>query len=68
MDIKLYSFPILSDGLYAIESKVLELNQKYREGHLNEIEKSYLDFANTVLDYGDTHGRGIEEEVGRSSS
>ncbi len=52
MVVKIYEFPTLEDGLRAIEYKVVELTNKYRNGRLEPIEEDWLSYANTVLDYG----------------
>ena len=47
---KEYEFPLPEvDGIKAVETKYLELVSKKRDGHLDEYEEDYLDYANNVL-------------------
>lgn len=47
---EMYSFPVLEDGIKAIEEKVIELTKKYKEGSIDPIEDDWLSFVNTILD------------------
>lgn len=50
MDVAVYSFPTMADGVVAVEQKFCELMTLYRNGeHLDEIEIDWLDSANNWL-------------------
>lgn len=51
-DYKVYTLPVPSeDNIKAVESLILELQKKYREGSkLDDVELTWLDQANTWLD------------------
>lgn len=51
MDYKLFRFPMLEDGIVAIEKKVYELEMREKKGeHLDQVELDWLDFANSVVE------------------
>ena len=50
MDVMVYSFPTMADGVSVVEQKFCELMSQYRRGEqLDEIEIDWLDSANTWL-------------------
>lgn len=51
-DYKVYTLPVPSeDNIKAVESLILELQRKYREGSkLDDVELTWLDQANNWLD------------------
>lgn len=51
MDVKVFEFPTANDNTSKIEKKFCELYNKKREGQpLDEVERDWLDTANTWLD------------------
>jgi hypothetical protein len=50
MDIQVFSFPILSDGVTAVEEAYCGLLNKYRQGEVLDTEElDWMDSANTWL-------------------
>lgn len=50
MDIKVYSFPQLKpEAVVEVEHFVYQLERKYREGAIDEVELTWMDQANTWL-------------------
>ena len=50
MDIKVYSFPQLkTDSIGQVEHFVYELERKYRDGVIDDVELTWMDQANTWL-------------------
>jgi hypothetical protein len=50
MDIKMYSFPQLKpEAAVEVEHFVYQLERKYREGVIDEVELTWMDQANTWL-------------------
>lgn len=50
MDIRVYSFPQLKiETAVEVEHFVYELERKYREGAIDDVELTWLDQANTWL-------------------
>lgn len=46
---KIYEFPTIEDGMFAIEQKYCELVNLYRDHELDDEEADWMDFANSVL-------------------
>jgi hypothetical protein len=50
MDIKIFEFPTVNDGIGKIEKKFCEVYRRYRDGkHLEPEEITWMDYANNYL-------------------
>jgi hypothetical protein len=50
MDYELFTFPMIDDGLVAIERKLHELEKREKQGDsLDQVEQDWLDYANGVI-------------------
>lgn len=50
MDYELFSFPMINDGLIAIEKKLQELETREKKGEeLDQVELDWVDFANSII-------------------
>lgn len=56
MQVTVYSFPSIRDGISSIEKVYLMLKSRYRsDGHLTREEIDYMDWANNVLMTSDSY-------------